>query len=254
MKVIYEPKGAAYEYAPLAANLRLTCGHRCDYPCYAPGALHKAPDAYHVQGPPRPGILEALECDATRMAKHNDRRRVCFGFVGDVYAPEEFVWPVTRQALEIMVWHGLLFEVITKGGTRACRDFDLLKQGGRLGVSLVWASQFHVDAGETGTASIDDRVESLCLAHEAGIYTWQSVEPVQRINEALAIMEQTLPFVDEYRIGKRKGDPEYHEDCWPDFLADALDMLSDAGKKWMVKDSLQKYLRGRPATGPGVAP
>ena len=36
MNAIYEPKGAAREYAELACNLYTGCNHGCLY-CYAPG-------------------------------------------------------------------------------------------------------------------------------------------------------------------------------------------------------------------------
>jgi DNA repair photolyase len=32
MRIIYEPKGRALEYAPLAVNLYRGCSHGCDYP------------------------------------------------------------------------------------------------------------------------------------------------------------------------------------------------------------------------------
>ena len=35
MSIIYQPKGKAREYSPLAANLYLGCNHGCKY-CYAP--------------------------------------------------------------------------------------------------------------------------------------------------------------------------------------------------------------------------
>ena len=35
MKIIYEPKGKALEYAPLACNLYKGCPHGCRY-CYGP--------------------------------------------------------------------------------------------------------------------------------------------------------------------------------------------------------------------------
>lgn len=40
MNVIYEPKGRAREYAPLACNLYMGCTHGCKY-CYAPACMYK---------------------------------------------------------------------------------------------------------------------------------------------------------------------------------------------------------------------
>jgi len=134
--VIYEPKGAAREYAELACNLRLTCSHACTY-CYCPGCLHKSREAFFIRGPARVGILDGLRRDADRMAAAGDRREVMFSFVGDPFAPEAVEDGVTLEALRIMVERGLQFSVITKGGTRALAALYLLRQGGRYGTSLL---------------------------------------------------------------------------------------------------------------------
>ena len=46
MNVIYEQKGRAREYAPLACNLYMGCTHGCKY-CYAPGCMHKKSEEWH---------------------------------------------------------------------------------------------------------------------------------------------------------------------------------------------------------------
>lgn len=254
MQAIYEPKGPALEYSELACNLygnaegkKSGCSHGCTY-CFCPQYSHQKKEDFHCSPVPRIGILGKLEHDADLMARAGDDRRVLFSFFGDVYCPEEMKFEVTRQALDIMVQHGLRFTVLTKGGTRACRDFDLLTEGrGLLGVSMVWAGEFHREAQEPGAAPLADRIESLRLAHEAGIYTWMSVEPVFWTNEALACIKETLPYVDEYRIGTEKNAPYYYDEYWPDFIARAQDWIVAAGKKVMFKESLHKYLNGRPA-------
>ena len=64
--VIYEPRGKAREYSPLAVNLYFGCGHRCEY-CYAPSFLHKT-DKEFCEPEPRADILEKISQAAHRLA------------------------------------------------------------------------------------------------------------------------------------------------------------------------------------------
>lgn len=52
MKVVYEPKGRAKEYADLAFNTYLSCPHGCRY-CYAPSAMHKTRECFHSKATTR---------------------------------------------------------------------------------------------------------------------------------------------------------------------------------------------------------
>lgn len=235
--VIYEPKGAAREYAELACNLRLGCTHRCDY-CYAPGVLHMAPEQFHRAVPARSNIVETLSLDAAQMARAGDRRRVLFSFVGDPYDGAEA--GLTREALKVMVAHGLRFAVLTKGGTRAVRDFDLIRQGGDFGTSLVWCKEADVSLHEPGTASGHDRLTAIRGAVGHGIHTWASVEPViDPVAGFGAIHALANHGCQEFRIGIRRGDGGRHD--WVGWCQRVVDYLGERGLPYQIKASLRPY-------------
>jgi hypothetical protein len=222
------------------------------------------PEQFHASVSARPGILKQLENDADKMAASGDRRRVLFCFTSDPYQPLPDGVDVTREALQIMVDRGLNFEVCTKGGLRAERDFDLLQQGGRLGVSLVWNSAAR-KCLEPRAASVFERRLSLQRAHRRGIETWLSVEPVIDPAQALEVIGNTRPVVDEFRVGKINSRtihqiPVGWQDLvrsvnWQAFVDEAYSLLSRSGRRFMFKESLHPYLHGRPATGgPEVTP
>jgi DNA repair photolyase len=249
MKAIYEPAGAAKEYAPLAANLYSGCLHGCTY-CYVPGCLRKSRADFNSSVKARDGILQQLEKDADRMVKNKDGRRVLFSFTSDPYQPFPEGVDITRQALQVMVDRGLNFEVCTKGGLRAERDFDLLKQGGRLGVSLVWGNNIGISKYEPKASRLDGRVDSLYIAHKEGIYTWLSVEPVIDPYDVVFMLRDMLAkgYVDEFRVGKINHDSLLERAVhWQSFTDEAYDLLLKSGKKFMFKESLKPYLGDKPA-------
>ena len=69
MNVIYEPKGRAREYSPLACNLYMGCTHGCKY-CYAPACMHKKPEEWHEAARARgDNVLKLFEKDCAWLAK-----------------------------------------------------------------------------------------------------------------------------------------------------------------------------------------
>lgn len=249
MNAIYEPKGAAREYAELACNLYAGCSHGCLY-CYAPGCLWKTRETFRTDIRARSGILDALARDADKMAAAGNKRRVLFCFTSDPYQPFPPGVDVTREALQIMADRGLNFEVCTKGGLRAERDFDLLRQGGRLGVSLVWTANPQAAEWEPNAATPGNRGCSLLRAHHAGLLTWVSVEPVIDPSAALDVIRWSTEWVDEFRVGKINHNRELEATVdWQAFVDEAYPLLVSTGKRFMFKESLWPYLRGRSATG-----
>ena len=63
--VIYEPRGKAREYAPLAVNLYNGCGHSCEY-CYAPSFIHTTRNKFG-KPEPRKDIIDKINYDAGRL-------------------------------------------------------------------------------------------------------------------------------------------------------------------------------------------
>src|SRR3990170_2606658 len=123
--VIYEPKGRAREYGALAANLYAGCSHGCSYGT-APSATFKERDVFHGQARPRPGIMPKFvkDCEALR----GTDSAVLLSFTCDPYAPLDVEHQLTRQAIQALHANGLAIEILTKGGKRAIRDFDLLTE------------------------------------------------------------------------------------------------------------------------------
>jgi DNA repair photolyase len=239
---IYEPRGKAKEYSPLAVNLYKGCAHGCKY-CFAPSAT------FTDNIRPRPGILEALKKDAAKLA--GDPREILLSFTSDPYQPAEWDMFLTRRALEILMAHGLTVTVLTKGGPWGIiRDMDLLKTNPRNAWSVTLT---HDDPAvslewEPGAALPADRIESLRLAHAAGIKTWVSFEPVIDPKAVYRLLDQTHAFVDFYKVGKLNYHPRAKEIDWAEFKERIEARLRHLGKSYLLKrDLIEAHARGKRA-------
>ena len=238
-KVIYEPTGPAREYTALAVNLRIGCDHGCLY-CYGPRAAHKKRDEFHANIRTRSNILAFLERDATLL--EGDRREILLSFFCDPYSLEEPTTGLTREALKILINHRLSFTVLTKGGTRACRDFDLLADypKTRFGSTIVLMDQTDADHWEPNAASIKDRIKAIRTAHKKGIRTWVSLEPVIDPAQAIEIVRELHPIVGHWKIGKLNYCKEAHDVDWRRFRTEITELLDSFGADYYLKNSLAR--------------
>lgn len=239
MPVIYEPRGRAREYAPLAANLYSGCAHGCKY-CYAPDVLRRSRDDFHSGIAVRRSILTELAKDARRLSGAN--ARVLLSFTTDPYQPIEAEQRITRQAIEILHEHGLAVEVLTKGGTRASRDFDLYGPGDAFASTLTFLDPAQSEKWEPNAALPNDRIEAIRQAHTAGITTWVSLEPVIDPEQSLEIIRQMHPYVDLFKVGKLNYHPQAKNIDWREFGHEATSLLSRLGKRYYIKDDLREHM------------
>jgi DNA repair photolyase len=127
MQTIYEPRGAALEYAPQALNIYKGCGHGCLY-CYAPACLRMSREEFARDPRPRKGVIEALE---KYLAKHAAEVRakgpVLLSFTSDPVQPAEEKYHATAEALGMLHRHGVGARLLTKAPRRAMKGAAFLK-------------------------------------------------------------------------------------------------------------------------------
>ena len=198
--VIYEPKGRAGEYCPLALNLYRGCGHGCIY-CYAPDATFMDPEKFK-EAAPRPGIIERLKKNAPKAAQDGATGNVLLSFTSDAYQPINEIHQLTRQAIQILHTNGFNVTILTKGGLRAERDFDLYLPGDEFATTLTFTDAKRSLEWEPSAALPDERIEVLNIAHAKGIRTWVSLEPVIDPEQTLQLIRITHKFVDLFKVGK----------------------------------------------------
>lgn len=230
MKVIYEPKGKAREYAPLALNLYNGCTHGCRY-CYG---RRFNPEGHFLDALPRLDILPKIRKDAADLReKYGDEcPEILLSFQGDVYQPAEMELGLTRQAIEILIEHDLPFTVLTKGGIRAERDFDLLEKypRARFGTTLILFNYGDISYWEPGATDLAERADTILAAKGRGIKTWVSMEPVIIPEDALLIVDVLYPYVDAWKVGKINYHPEIESKVdWIKFREDIKAKFAEYG-------------------------
>lgn len=123
MRIVYEPKGRALEYSPLACNHYIGCEHGCKY-CYAPGCTRTTKEKWYSQTYIRKNVIENFEKDAKTL--QGSSKRILFSFLSDPYQPIEKKEHITHQCLEIVARYNLKSSILTKGDSKLIEaDFDL---------------------------------------------------------------------------------------------------------------------------------
>lgn len=243
--LIYEPKGRAREYAPLALNLYNGCAHGCTY-CYAPSACRKTRDDFSKPRP-RVDVIAKLERELARnfsLLAPATQTPVLLCFTTDPYQPLAAETNVTRRAIELLHEYGYPVHILTKGGMRAAEDFDLLgsNAGDAFATTLTFLHDADSEQWEPHAALPADRLRAIAAAHSRGITTWVSLEPVIDPEQSLEIIDRTHHYVDLFKVGTLN----YHELAatidWHSFARRAVDLLEELGVSYYIKNDLRRYL------------
>lgn len=242
MRVIYEPKGKAREYSPLALNLYTGCSNGCKY-CYVPRYCKIKREEFKNNISVRKNILKKLELDALELKTEKNTKPILLCFTCDPYQKIEHKERITRKALEILNKYNQNFQILTKNGNLATRDFNLYKKKDTYAVTLTFDNEIHSRKYEPKADIPQDRIKSLKEAHKLGIETWVSLEPVILISQSLNLIDLTYEFVDLYKVGKLNGYPKIESKInWREFGKKAINKLKEYNKEFYIKKDLRKYL------------
>jgi DNA repair photolyase len=239
-QIIYAPKGQAGEYARLATNPYRGCGHKCLY-CYVPSVLKMTREEFDAGAVDRAIYRKQLPKDAVKYQALGITEQVLLCFTTDPYHP--FDTRPTRETIEVLIEHGMAFCTLTKGGRRALRDLELFRpERDAFASSLTLLDEAASAKWEAGAASPADRIKTLKAFHEAGIYTWVSLEPVIDPEVTLEIIRLTHPFVNLYKVGRLNYSKLTGRIDWRSFTERAIELLEQTKSEHYIKKDLQPFL------------
>lgn len=233
MKPIYKPAGAAGEYGDLAINIYTGCNHGCTY-CFAPSVLRKTRADFHANVAPRKNIVEEIRRQLDREQITDKLIHLCF--TCDPYPAPPVDTTSTREIIKAIKDSGNHVQILTKGGHRAVRDFDLLDSGDWLGVTVSGGFE-----REPSAAGEPERLHTLAEARQIGIKTWVSCEPVFDAVTVYDLIECD-DYIDLFRIGKLNYHPS--DINWMQFGRVCERLCQQYGRNYYIKDSLRKEMEG----------
>ena len=242
-KVIYKPKGLAGEYARWALNLYNNCSNGCDY-CYAHKIMRVSKEVFKNNPVVRKDILEKLgeqlaneRGDFSNIS--DDESRVLMCFTCDPYQGDKEFNHITTEAIELLNAADRAFNILTKNGMRARRDFHLYSTCDHFGTTLTFDNDDDTLLHEPGADMPRGRMAAMREAHDIGIYTWVSLEPVIDPEQSLRLIRETLDYVDMYKIGKVNYQTSAVD--WRKFVRDVEAIFVDCPEKFVLKSSLLKF-------------
>ena len=100
------------------------CGHQCRY-CWVPHYTYQRRIEFDKGANYREGFLEELAKKAARMQSQGICPQCLLCFSTDPYHAGDTM--PTRETMKILAAHGMGFNPLSKGGTRALRDLDLYR-------------------------------------------------------------------------------------------------------------------------------
>jgi DNA repair photolyase len=237
-KPIYKPKGRASEYGDYAINVYTGCNHGCSY-CYARSMserfTRKGRECAFDTPMPREGIAESVRRQLDRERITGKLVHLCF--MCDPY-PADIDTTPTREVVKAIKDAGNHVQILTKGGTRAGRDFDLLDGGDWFGVTIS-GHALHMKDHEPNAAPHSSRMSVLAAAANRGIKTWASFEPVydeRTVYDAI----NGLDHIDLYRIGKLNYRPSGID--WGAFGRECERLCIKHGRNYLIKGDLRKEM------------
>lgn len=190
---------------------------------------------------PRKDILKEIE----KAARGYAGKTVFLCFTCDPYQRCEVDHGITRSAIEILHRNNVGVRILSKGGYRSLRDFDLLTKTDSFGATLTFCDDKDGQEFEPGAAPWQERIVALKEAKKRGLYTWVSLEPVIRPEQTLEIVHKTASFVAEYKVGGWNYDSRAKNIDWKKFYLEVTGLMQRHRKRYFIKEDLRRLALDR---------
>lgn len=240
MPAIYEPKGRAREYSPLALNYFKGCDHGCKY-CYVPNIFVRFNSGYKHENVLSGIDFTSIEKSAKKFAQSN--QQILLSFTSDPYNTVEN--GETTKVLEILNHYGLKVAILTKNPEKAKRDLDLIKSFGsriKVGSTLTFDNDIDSLKWESNAPVPESRINGLKFFSENKVKTWASFEPVIIPAHSLNLLRKVSGFIDHVKIGKINNYKGIDKQInWDLFIQESVEICRELNINFYIKNDLRKF-------------
>lgn len=222
--------------ADYVINSYIGCPHGCKY-CYA-SFMKRFTNHKEEWGT----FVDVKICNKKINTKKLIEKTVFLSSVTDCYNKLEEKYELTRNILKQLVDVDCVINISTKSKL-ILRDLDLLKECKHLIVSMsinTINEDFRQDMDNA--SSIEERLETLKVLHDNGIYTVLFMSPIfPYITEWKEIIEKTHNYIDEYwfenlnlRGSYKTYILNYIKEKYPNFYDDYIEIYNNKNKDYWI--------------------
>lgn len=166
------------EYGDYTLNHVQGCAHGCKYPCYAMQMAKRFGKAKTYEDWCEPKLaentLEILDEEIPRLKEKIHSVHLCFTTDPFMYGYTE-VSEMSMRIIEKLNSADIKCSVLTKGILP--EELAQFSPKNEYGITLVSLSEEFREQFEPNAAAIQERIRALRNLHDAGCYTWVSIEP-----------------------------------------------------------------------------
>ncbi len=232
------------EYGDYTLNHVQGCAHGCKYPCYAMQMAKRFGKVKTYEDWCEPKLAEnALEILDKEIPKLKDKIQsvhLCFTTDPFMYGYAE-VSAMSVQIIEKLNAEDIKCSILTKGILP--KELAQFSPNNEYGITLVSLSEKFREQFEPNTATIQERIQALRTLHDAGCYTWVSIEPYPTpniIDQDLGIILDAIGFVNKIIFGRmhyNKLISEYKEykDYYNNCSATVIEYCNNNGIAYHIK-------------------
>lgn len=240
------------EYADYCINHAEGCSHGCRFPCYAMMMKKRCGVIKDYNDWLQPKIvsnaLELLDVEIPKLKDKINSVHLCFTTDPFMYKQPEII-DLTLRIIERLNQDDIPCTVLTKGiYPKELADIAKYGRSNEYAITSISLDEKFRDRFEPGSASYQERIDSLKYLHDKGLKTWISMEPYPTPNLAkqdLPKLLESVSFVGKIIFGKLnynikasnfKEKVSFYEQC----AEQVIDFCSDYGIDYHIKYGTRK--------------